>query len=73
LPCFRGLAFGFRGLGLLLGLGGLGTAFIFLALLCRGEFGGGSLGLLLGFGLPGAAFISSRFFAAASSAFLCSA
>ena len=54
---FRGLAFGFRGFGLLLGLRGPGTAFIFFALLCRGEVGRGSPGLLLGFGLPGAALI----------------
>src|SRR5213076_1244405 len=47
----------FRGLGLLLGLRGPGTAFIFFALLCRGEVGRGSPGLLLGFGLPRAALI----------------
>jgi hypothetical protein len=54
---FRGLAFGLGGLGLLLGLRCPGTAFIFLAPLCRGEFGRGNLGLLLGFGLPGAALV----------------
>ena len=53
----RRLAFGFRRLGLLLGLERLGAALVFFALLRGCSFGGGGLGLLGGLRLAGAALV----------------